>query len=240
MPQLLKWSDVDSNIQTEMGNQSPSESKRLEEINNIVRILKNKFDITTSRRTVEISVIPNGTPYVVAELQDSSATDVMTDDDLKKIDSITPDDDDLRDFQWVEKNKFFRNIKRGINADEYTTYWKNGKLYFAMNSQDGETVAVTYAMDYFSTFLAIDSNDVFLDEVTAVSTTRILLPTSHKDLVVAGVIRRLLYPSLGDEGNTEYNKKSTLYKNEIKALGLSSVTKPLKREERKVKIHNPY
>ena len=240
MSQLLTWSEVDSNIQSEMGNQVPSEGRRLEAMNNVVRKLNTKYDVTSARRTVEISVIPNGTLYIVAELVNSSDVEVLTDDDLKKIDLLAPDDDDdMCDYEWIAKNEFFKRLNSGRSEDTYTTFFKDGKLYFAMNSQDGETVATTYNMDYFSTFLALDGTGTFIDEITAVATTKILIPANFKDLVVSGSIRKLLYPSLGDEGNAEYNKKTTLYRDEIKSLGLDSVTKPLQREKRKVKIHKP-
>lgn len=232
MAQLLTWSDVDTNIQAEMGNQSPSETRRLEAINNAVRAINNDYDVTTARRSAAISVIPDGTATLLSGL--------ITDDDVKKIDSIFPASDNAgRNYQWVEKNKFFRNINDSVNVDEYTTYFDNGVMYIAMNSQEDESVAVSFTMEYFSTFLGSTSANVFIEEITAGGTDNILMPSKFKDLIVYGAVKRLLYQSLGEEGNNQLSIVRNRYKSELTKLGLDSITKPLKREVRKVKIHNP-
>ena len=232
MAQLLEWSNVDTNIQSEMGNQAPPSSRRLEAMNNEIRNVNTQYDITSSRRSASLSIIPNGTTYLLSTL--------ISDDDIKKIDLIFPTDDSSeRKYDWVEKNQFFFNINDGISANEYTTYFDDGSLYIAINSTGGETVSTEYTIEYFSIFLGITDAGVFIENVTDNGTDLILLPSRFKDLIMLGAVKRLLYQSLGDEGNTQLAIVSNRYKAELIKLGLDSATKPLKREVRKFKIHNP-
>ena len=232
MAQLLSWAEVDTNIQSEMGNQSPSSTRRLEAINNTVRNINTKYDVTVARRSTSISIIPDGTAYLLSGL--------ITDDDIKKIDLIYPTTNSgNRVYDWVDRSRFFLNINDGINTDEYTTYFDDGAYYIALNSEDGEEVATAYTTEYFSTFLGITSGGTFIESVTNGGSDNILIPSRFKDLLVLGSVKRLLYQSLGDEGNTQLAIVRNRYKAELVSLGLDSVTKPLKKEVRKFKIHNP-
>lgn len=239
MAQLLTWSEVDSNIQNEMGNRCPDESKRLEAINNEVRNINTVYDIETTKRRVEVSIIPDGTPYKVSDLVNSLSVAVIPNDDMKKVaDIYRSDDTDADEYIWIEPEEFFRNIRNDIVEDKYTTYFQDGYMYIAVNSVNGETTAIDYTINYYSTYLAFTSS-AFAAAITASADCSILLPARFKDLVVAGAKKRLLWPSIGEDGNNQYVVESNRYKAEIAKLGLDNVAKPLKKTIRKLKLRPP-
>jgi len=240
MAQLLTWSEVDSNLQSSMSNRCPSEDTRLEAINNEVRNINTVYDVETAIRSVSISIIPNGTVYKISSLVDDTPVNVLSDDDLKKIADIYQDDDDSGiQYEWLDKDEFFRNIRSGYKEDSYTTYFKNGDMYLAVNSSGGEAVATDYTMDYYSTFLALDGSGNFKTAILADSNYKILLPARFKDLVVSGSKMRLFWPSIGEDGNNQYSIESNKYKSELKKLGLDDTVQPIKKKIRKVKLRSP-
>lgn len=229
MAQLLTWSEVDSNAQSGMSNRCPNETVRLEAINNEVRNLNTAFDIETSLRTKSISIIPDGTAYLISSL--------VTDDDVKKVSEIyLTADDEGNEYSWQEADEFRRRVRMGYQENSYTTYWEDGKMYLAVNSWGGEAIATAYTMKYFSTFLALNGSNALISEVLADATCKILLPSRFKDLVVAGTKMRLLWPSIGEDGNNQYAIESNKYKSELKKLGLDTVAKAIKKTIRKVKL----
>lgn len=239
MAQLLTWSEVDATLQNQMGNRIVSESKRIEAVNDEVKNITTEYDLETTIKTVEIYLIPNGTAYLITALVDSSSVLVMTNDDLKSIASIVPDDDDFRDeYTWVERDEFERNILDGINRDEYTTYFESGKMYIKMNSVNGETTATKYNMSYYSNYCFTNAAGTFVEEISTTNpeTYNILLPKRFKDLVIAGAKKRLLWPSIGEDGNNQYVIESNKYKSELKKLGLDNISEPIKSSVKKLKI----
>lgn len=231
MSQLLTWSEVDSNIQTEMGNRCPAESQRLEAINNEVRNINTAYDIDTAVRKKAISVIPNGTAYLLSTL--------VADDDVKKVDDIYLDtDDDGIEYDWQEPEEFQRRVRMGYLENKYTTYWEEGKMYLMVNSIGGEDIATAFTMRYYSTFLGVNGSAVLVDEVEADSDFKILLPNRFKDLVTLGAMKRLFWPAIGEDGNNQVAVVSNRYKSELTKLGLDSTAKPIKKMIRKVKLRS--
>lgn len=237
MAQLLTWSEVDSNIQSEMGNRCPDVDIRLEAINNEVRNINTVYDVETAKRKVEISIIPDGTAYKINLLADSTATAVMTDDDLKKVaDIYASDDTDADEYIWIEPEEFFKNIRWGVKENKYTTYWEDGDMHIAVNSINGEDTAIDFTMTYYSIFLSLDGSNNFTTQILADSDYKILLPAKFKDLVVCGAKKRLFWPAIGEDGNNQYTIESNKYKAELNKLGLDNVAKPLKKMIRKIKL----
>lgn len=229
MAQLLTWLEVDSNVQSGMSNRCPNETVRLEAINNEVRNINTVYDVETAIRTKAILVIPDGTPYLVSSL--------ITDDDVKKIAEIYLDDDEYgNEYVWLEEDEFRRRNRSGYQENAYTTYWEDGKMYLDINSWGGEATATDTTIKYYSTFLALNGSNVLISEVLAEADCKILLPSRFKDLVVTGAKMRLLWPSIGEDGNNQYAIESNKYKSELKKLGLDKVARAIKKTIRKVKL----
>jgi hypothetical protein len=62
-----------------------------------------------------------------------------------------------------------------------------------------------------------NASGTFVEEISTVSpdTYNILLPKRFKDLVVAGAKKRILWPSIGEDGNNQYSVESNKYKSEL-------------------------
>lgn len=233
---FLTYSEVDTTIQNEMANQAPSESKRLDAIDTVVRDLNTKYDIETTRRSVSISVIPNGkTSYTFDSLVD--------DDDVKRVADIrfaSGDDVGKSEFRYIDDDLFTRHAIDSVRVNEWTTYYEDGDQYLKVNTVDGETTSQTMTMKYYSFFNYLDDS-TFKETLKAESTYKILLPKRFKSLVVAGVKRILWSQSLGGrDGDANTAISNNKYKSELKRLGLDDTGVKAMQKQKKVKLHSSW
>lgn len=229
MTLLLQYTDVDQGIQVEMAGQAPDETKRLYAINTELKTIANQYDVITSRRRTTASITPNGTAVDIG----STITDV------KKILEVRYDDPDLYEPEFIDvsEEENTRRMDAGFRRNEFSQYWEDGKYMLKINTVHNETTAVTFEIIYATTNLAQNSSTLaFLSEVTALSTTVILLPERFRDLVVLGACKRLFYPSLGDGSQPQMAVIRNRYDAELKKLGLDKTGMKPKKAIRKVKL----
>ena len=227
---LLTYSELDTGIQNKMMNQSPSQPKRLEAINDVAKLLNTRYDISTSKREQSISVIADGsTAYVLSVL--------VSDDDVKKIDILkfpVATDSNEDQFDWVKEDVFRQHVADSVRINEFTTYTRDGIEYIMVNSRDNDESAVDLLMIYFSTFVAINGTtpQVLL---TTNSGDKLLLPARYKNLVVFECLAELFPMSMGEAGRVDGDKYHNKYKAELKRLGLDVVGINIKKPKSKVK-----
>ena len=228
---LLTYAEVDTGIQNKMMNQSPSQSKRLDAINDVAKLLNTRYDISTSKREQSISVIADGsTAYDLPTL--------VSDDDVKKIDilkfPVATDSNEDR-FDWVKEDKFRQNVADSISVNEFTTYVRDGIEYIMVNSRDNDESAVSLLMIYFSTFVAINGTTP-QSLLTTTSGDELLLPARYKNLVVFECLSELFPMAMGEAGQVDGAKNHNRYKAELKRLGLDTVGVNIKKPKSKLKV----
>jgi hypothetical protein len=233
MSTLLTWSEVDTAIQNRMANQAPSETKRLEAINDILQDINNKYDIETTKRSVSISVIPTGkTAYNLATL--------VTAGDVKRVCDVrypTTDEKTAQyEFDFVDPDKLYRDAIDSVSINQYATYWEDNVHYLKVMNAEGIDTAHTFTLVYYSYFTAINGSNVFVENVAADSNYKIALPKRFKELIVSGTLINLWAMALGDDSQVEVAKANNKLKSELLRLGLDGVGHKSKTKIRKVKM----
>jgi len=236
MGKLLTYSEVDTTIQNRMSGQSPSQTKRLEAINDCLQELQGKYDIVQTKRSASISVVAKGeTAYALSNL--------VTDDDVKRIDELRFSVSDAAGesyFQYITYEEFMQHVADSVALNEYTLYFEDGVQYLRVNSKGRSSTAVTLSMVYFSYFTSMKSDGTFQEKLTATATNQLLVPVRFKELVVSRSLKDLWIEALGSAGDVESAKANNKYKSELKKLGLDDTGRKPKTKQRTIKLYPQY
>lgn len=131
MGQFLTFNEIDTSIQNKMANQSPSQSVRLEAINETIQDAYSDYDIDTGKRSAFLYVVPDGNPI------DISA--VISDNDLKHISDVRflATSKQTEEFAFIDDDLFTVHIGQGKKINEYALPYNNGKQYLRLNAKSG-------------------------------------------------------------------------------------------------------
>jgi hypothetical protein len=229
MEDLLLFSDIDQNIQDQMGNKYPSSDKRLRAINSELKTLRTKYNIFTSRKSASISVITDGsTAYNIS--------DVITDDDVEEIIGIRLTDNVGFRFVAVDEDKFNQDTDLGRVANQYTLFYEDGEQKIKVSTINNSSTTEDLTCIYLTRALGEGSTGTQIAEMTGASGEKVYLPYKYLDLLVLGSMKRLWYQATGDESQTQMAITSNRYKSELTKLGLSDNADMIRRNTTKLKI----
>jgi hypothetical protein len=237
MYKLLKYTDLDSAIQTRMSNQAPNTDTRLEYINDFMLEMITTYDIEVAKRSIEVSITPNGVAVDIDTL--------IPNLDVKSIKDIRQVDPELNspEYTGLDESDFAREYNTGVRANRWSFYTENGKRYLKLNSYDQDgTVAVDYKITYYTTNLAIDenesSNNGFIPEVINSLTCYLLIPQEYKEMAIAGITRYLFLISLGITDGEKYAAiAENKFKSQLTKFGLNKDASKKRVQEGNVKIY---
>ena len=234
MSQYLLHSTIDTQIMDEMANQAPSSDKRVRAVNAELRNLNTKYDIDAGIRSVAISVVTDGSvEYDISTL--------AIDDDIRKVKSIRYTTDNTYSYlEHVEFEDFMSNMDYSNYKNQFTTYYKDGKMYLRVSTNNSSDAVESLTMRYLTSKLAIDSSGNYYDLVSSGASLYVLLPDTYLDLVVLGACKRLFYQSIGESDQTQVALVRNRYDSELKKLGLSDVAQMIERKVNKIKMHPQY
>lgn len=233
MYRLLTYTEVDTAIQTRMSNQAPDQTTRLDYINNFMKELTAKYNLEVARRTVVVSMTPDGTPVNIDSL--------ITDGDVNKIEAIreVEDNEPTDEYIEVEHSKFNSDYNAGRRLNNFSFFTSNGDRWLKLNSSvHSDNEEVDFEISYFTSNLGYDTaEEEYLPEITTSGNCSLLLPYNFKKLAVEGICSYLFLISLGKDGETPSAIAENKYKAQLNDLGLTGEAKKIKTEVRKVKLY---
>ena len=238
MYKLLKYTDLDSAIQTRMSNQAPSSDIRLEYINDFMLELITTYDIEVAKRSIDVEITPDGVAVDIDTL--------IPNLDVKSIVDIRQINPELNspEYTSLDESDFAREYNTGVRANRWSFFTENGKRYIKMNSYDhDDTEAIDYKITYYTTHLAIDENESgnngFIPEVINSLTCYLLIPQEYKELAISGITRYLYNISLGITDGEKYSAiAENKYKSQLSKFGLNKEGKKKRVQEGNVKIYS--
>jgi hypothetical protein len=230
MQNYILYSDVDQEIIDKMANQAPDVNKRLRAINSELKQLQAEYDLFDAVRKVTINVKTDGlTAYDVSTL--------VTDNDIKSIKDFDLGDSNTFSgpFTYLDHPEFIRRASRGGVDNYYTLYVENGIQYLKLVTVDISDTAMDVDMTYHTTMKALDNDDDFIPLVVNDVGVKILLPARFQELISLGAVRRLFYPSIGEDADIALRRIERDYSTAKQTLGLTSAKFPV-RPTRKINL----
>jgi len=161
MSQFIKYSEIDGTIQNRMSGQAPSETKRLEAINDSVQELYSEYDIQSGIRNFIANLVPNGKSIDISDFIS----------DYKKIKDIRylSNTKHIQELEEIEDDIFEVHIGQRARLDEYTANWNNGKVYLKLNSRFGSESLQIHSMGS----IADDGTWTADSDVSGLTTTKV-------------------------------------------------------------------
>lgn len=223
MQNYILYSDVDQEIIDKMANQAPDVNKRLRAINSELDSLQAEYDLFDAVRSIAISVKTDGlTAYDISTL--------VADNDIKTIKDFDLGDDNVLSsrFTYLDQPEFIRRASRGAAENYYTLYTENGIQYLKVITVNPSDTVVTLNMTYHTTMKALDNDGDFIPAVQNAVGVKILLPFRFKELVSLGAVKRLFYPSIGEDSEAALNRINNDYNKIKETLGLTVAKMPVR------------
>ena len=234
MSQYLLYSTLDTQIQDEMAGQAPDSSRILRAVNAEVRNLNTKYDIDSFTRSVNISVVTDGSV-------EYKITDIMSADDVRKVKSIRyVTDNRTPELVPVDFEDFMSNVDSSVRRNQFTTYFKDGFMYIRVMTENYSDTAESMTMRYYTSALAIDNVGNFYFEVNSGANMYVLLPDTYLDLICLGAQKRLFYQAIGESDQAQVAMVRNRYESELKKLGLADVASMIERKTNKIKLRKQW
>lgn len=236
MSQYLDYTTISNQVKFEMSGQAPAEPKILAAVNAELLNLNTKYDIDTFKRYVTVSLKSDGkTEYEIDT--------IIAAGDVRKVLSLSYSDETVYltgDIVKVDRDEFISHLSSGDIRNEFCVYFKNGKQYLRIITENNSSVNESFVLCYITSNLAIDSNGNFYSKITSGGSLCALITDTYLDLITLGCKKRLFYPSLGDADQTEVSITKNRYDSELSKLGLSDLAKTISRKSNKVKIRRQW
>ena len=229
MEKFLTQSEINLLVQDEMAGQDPDDEMIARQMNAEINHLKTKYDLYSYSRTVVISITP-GIPTLISSL--------VPNNDVQSIRYVRYTDEDkiMEGFTDTSAREVSTDFLEEKMQDEYSLYYEDGLQYLLVQTISQETTATEFTMKYLTIANALDETTFKRDVDNTTDGLKTLIDRRYQDVVVLGTVKRLLYPTIGDDGNTQVAIVGNRYKSAMSKLGLGTNSNQPKKTIRKIKL----